>query len=384
MNFIVDEAPDEWQQDVLAMLMHYKVPHTTSLLVNCPSKSIYILNTQMHGPYWGEHNKPFDFLQFLSSDMLHALRTKQVTLCLDASNRPFGPRHWMDKDLNFRHHFRDYGVELTNLGILTCDMYEKQSWVGKGILTFLPYSVSADYVRARAYASFDVLPRPDLVHTRSHKFLCLMNYPHHHRVLMMLELLENNLDRFGLIGFCNGKVSKPSRKICGQILGKYNMGKALRNWDRLAETWAPDNFDIHHGNDCWITAKNYLDSYFNITVETFWEEQIPYYTEKIIKPVVMRQPFVLLGSAGTLAAFRTRGFQTFHPYIDESYDLEANPVNRFQMVLEEIKKLCAMSLPELHRWYHGPIKEIVEANFQAYMDVTTSPLHAHFGPSCTL
>lgn len=48
------------------------------------------------------------------------------------------------------------------------------------------------------------------------------------------------------------------------------------------------------------------------------------------------------------------------------YDQEEDDSKRFKMVITEIKKLCKMSLRELHVWYHGPIKPILEYNFRTY------------------
>ena len=48
-------------------------------------------------------------------------------------------------------------------------------------------------------------------------------------------------------------------------------------------------------------------------------------------------------------------------WIDESYDLELNHGKRMGMVVNEIKKLCSMSIDELRGWYQNLIP-ILEHN----------------------
>jgi hypothetical protein len=47
------------------------------------------------------------------------------------------------------------------------------------------------------------------------------------------------------------------------------------------------------------------------------------------------------------------GFKTFHPYIDESYDLEINPIRRMQLLEVELQKLANMSIEQIHQLYNS-------------------------------
>ena len=76
-------------------------------------------------------------------------------------------------------------------------------------------------------------------------------------------------------------------------------------------------------------------------------------TEKIVKPIRAGMPFVAVGCKKFLYRLRKMGFRTFHPYINESYDLENNWRKRTKMAvdamfnflsnpkhLDEIEKIC--------------------------------------------
>ena len=64
-------------------------------------------------------------------------------------------------------------------------------------------------------------------------------------------------------------------------------------------------------------------------------------TEKILKPLAFRHPFIVWGAPGILARLRKFGFETFNNCIDESYDLEEDEDKRLAMIIEEVVRLNA-------------------------------------------
>ena len=52
------------------------------------------------------------------------------------------------------------------------------------------------------------------------------------------------------------------------------------------------------------------------------------------------RPFVLLGSAGSLAALRSLGFQTFEPLVKEGYDRSLERELRVRLALREVQRLA--------------------------------------------
>ena len=41
------------------------------------------------------------------------------------------------------------------------------------------------------------------------------------------------------------------------------------------------------------------------------------------------------------------GYKTFHPYINESYDMETNPAKRMSMILTEAERIARLSPAEM-------------------------------------
>ena len=77
----------------------------------------------------------------------------------------------------------------------------------------------------------------------------------------------------------------------------------------------------------------------HLVSETLFDESKIHATEKVFKPMVMKQPFILFATAGTLDYLKSYGFQTFDSVWDEKYDLEKNPTKRMKKVVKLITDL---------------------------------------------
>jgi hypothetical protein len=83
----------------------------------------------------------------------------------------------------------------------------------------------------------------------------------------------------------------------------------------------PHSFDKHENSSAWIEVLKPTPintSFLHIVNETVVDKQ--HLTEKIFKPIVLKQPFVLMGGQGTLQYLRDYGFKTFKKWFDEDYD----------------------------------------------------------------
>ena len=66
-------------------------------------------------------------------------------------------------------------------------------------------------------------------------------------------------------------------------------------------------------------------------------------SEKIYKPLACKHPFVVVGVDKTLEYLKRFGYKTFDKWIDESYDNEPDDDKRMDMIMEEVKRLTALS-----------------------------------------
>ncbi len=96
--------------------------------------------------------------------------------------------------------------------------------------------------------------------------------------------------------------------------------------------------------------------------ETRFDEPGIFFSEKTMKAIMNKKPFILLGQPNSCKELSKLGFKTFHPYIDESYDSIEDPEQRLLAVSNEIHRLY--NLP--NREFYGMIAEmndICEYNF---------------------
>jgi len=125
-----------------------------------------------------------------------------------------------------------------------------------------------------------------------------------------------------------------------------------------------------------------MSSFLHIVTETmFWDERT-HLTEKIFKPIVAKQPFVLVGCANNLEYLKSYGFKTFDRWWDESYDSIKNPHQRLNAVVDIIDKICKMSLSQLEDMLRE-MQDVLEYNYnwfysQEFLDIVWGELVENF------
>ena len=101
-------------------------------------------------------------------------------------------------------------------------------------------------------------------------------------------------------------------------------------------------------NDTFLNCDVQYQGAVNWTNETmFVEPNTVFFSEKTFKPILAAQPFILAGNAGMMRHLHDLGYKTFHPYIDESYDMETNPAKRMSMILTEAERIARLSPSEM-------------------------------------
>ena len=106
---------------------------------------------------------------------------------------------------------------------------------------------------------------------------------------------------------------------------------------------------FHTGNT--FLKQNYLDSYFNIVTETCFEDGQIFLTEKIIKPLLGLQPFLVVSSPNYLKKLKELGFKTFNSLWDESYDTVLDNEDRLIKIFDLITQISEWSLEECEKKY---------------------------------
>jgi|LakMenEpi03Aug12_release.lakeMendotaPanAssembly.Ray.scaffolds.fasta_scaffold222449_2 hypothetical protein len=101
----------------------------------------------------------------------------------------------------------------------------------------------------------------------------------------------------------------------------------------------------------------FLDSCINLVTESSFEQNELFVSEKILKPILNYQPFIVFAGYGYLKHLKTYGFKTFSDFWDESYDDIENSQERFFTLLQLVRKLNEKSIIELNELYKN-LKDI--------------------------
>lgn len=155
------------------------------------------------------------------------------------------------------------------------------------------------------------------------------------------------------------------------------LDKKLSQYFPDETAWANQNTPIIHDQlfpnrvydyDMIVGAgrKPYSDYFIEIVAETD-VLTTDWITEKTVKNLYIGKPFIVIAGAGALARIRSRGFKTFSPWIDESYDAIENIADRLTAIKQEIDRLATLDLDKLHKEIM-PTLEHNRANYGKYIN----------------
>jgi len=198
---------------------------------------------------------------------------------------------------------------------------------------------------------------------RKKHFLCFNRELRPHRKLLLTMLIKENLLDYGLVSS-----KKFDKETFFRVPKELHIGKGVYKYlekyaDKLVEItplvvdvdeWETNHFDT---SPFWV----YDETYFSVVTATWFVEDTLFVDEKVWKPMANEHPFLVVGNYKILEELKRQGFKTFHPFIDESYDLEHHPYKRMKLIIKEIKRLSKFSLDEMNEWYKK-LQPILEHN----------------------
>ena len=140
----------------------------------------------------------------------------------------------------------------------------------------------------------------------------------------------------------NTKLSEHAKRHAEQYL--VNLNKLVIDKEQLpgsASADIPRNIDSWMGPD-YPQPPN-IDAFWHVVTETVFYYDKLHLTEKVFKPIVSKQPFMLLAAPGNLAYLKSYGFKTFDSVIDESYDTIQDNDRRTEAVVEQLHWYCNLA-----------------------------------------
>ena len=124
--------------------------------------------------------------------------------------------------------------------------------------------------------------------------------------------------------------------------------------------------DVEHNNHKLINHKFFNQSYFNFVVETHFDNDTIFLTEKTFKPILNLQPFIIIGNPGSLQLLKNLGYKTFETVIKEDYDMILDHKDRMSQLLKSSYDLCNLS-DKHHMRIQSMITDILKYNQKLFL-----------------
>ncbi len=206
---------------------------------------------------------------------------------------------------------------------------------------------------------------------RPKTFLSFNNAPRPHRIALVATMLERGWLGYSLVSFHGPGYARErhepeltdgawAARASAQCAGLVDLERPELTFKALLAA-SPLSVDVPlagAGRNPWSLAYGpgaawpFLDTYVSLVTDTFFSDgRSQFVSEKPLRAVANLHPFIYFGDPGALADLRARGYRTFAPLIDETYDSILSPRARMQAALKEVGRLAAMGADQLQELY---------------------------------
>lgn len=325
----------------------------------------------------------YGFIDTLDPIIIAGLRNGNVKLLLNVIHDPL--EHSVNI-VEIEKYFNRYGISGKNIIIVGGNTFDShyESFPDSKI------KITSGYVVLNQLADkFDEYPRVgslgyksdyvkqddlDITHIRSKKFICMNRNMHRpHRWLSAYLAFKYNLLEDSIFSFVVLHDYTTKDRIYNAVshfTGESDEVESIVDLivDNVPMEIDTTHIDIDEKHSFNLNNNNkelFAESYINIVSETSFEYgggEFPFISEKTFHhPIINLQPFIVIGNPFTLKTLRDLGFKTFSPLINEDYDKCTDFRQRFKLIEEEISRLSALSLSEIHDIYYQ-LREVLIYN----------------------
>ena len=204
-------------------------------------------------------------------------------------------------------------------------------------------------------------------------FLCLARRDNLNRRFTNYQLHKNNLFKKGIVSH-QRVVENEIIKSNSELVSEIKLMSSRKDFD--VEKFLEFGFRKHFLDDILDKGVAAVDTKFHaqlsqkVCFELVTETDVKgdfFLTEKTLKPIFCKTPFMISGSCYALRFLKTLGFQTFDLIFDESYDKEIIFYDRNNLIMKNLKGLCSLPLSNCLKLVNS-VKDILEFNRDHFLD----------------
>ncbi len=211
---------------------------------------------------------------------------------------------------------------------------------------------------------------------KTKKYLSLNRRGRDHRVMLTSLLSYKNLLGYGFVSL--GIMPEESDAAL-QRLSNIEMREGfLKFKNQLPLQIDMIDLSINQFQANSLPIEFYQQSCFSLvssTMALLSDEESVGFTEKEVKPILARHPFIIFNRPGVLKYMQNMGFLTFEPWFDESYDKEHDDIVRLEKIVNEVERLCKLSFAEWDIILDN-MKPVLDHNYNRMANYTNE--HCYF------
>ena len=182
-----------------------------------------------------------------------------------------------------------------------------------------------------------------------------------YKLLFVKKLLDKglvSLENFGSHGLDFGGDREDQQSFCGYTFSRKYI-------EKIKET-LPSRIYGKSNNEQGVEyvtrfhPEVALDSWVQVVSETYFynDYKTLFVSEKTFKVIASSQPFIILGSRGSLRELKKLGYKTFDKWIDESYD-DLDDCERMSAIVKVLKDIDMIE--DKLSWF-AEMKDVLEYN----------------------
>ena len=144
------------------------------------------------------------------------------------------------------------------------------------------------------------------------------------------------------------------------------ISKGISHFRNIDDPYIGECPTEHTWRDGFPSMDLYSNAWIELVSETLSGPECCFITEKTVKPIATRTPFLIQSTTGHLEYLRSFGFKTFNDLIDESYDSEPDVYRRTRMIVDQLEYIVNTGAEKFYK----ASKDILDHNHYRLLEIT--------------
>lgn len=190
------------------------------------------------------------------------------------------------------------------------------------------------------------------------KTTCLNRVPRPHRVKLVDQLYHRGL-------FDNNIVS------WSMLLGNNASSYGFEHWEEYLKTYNEGPSNVQRDFALHSEPLEYNNTLVDLVSESCVDTV--FITEKVIRPIFLEKPFVVLGAPGIHSALADLGFELYTEIFDYSFDSYSNEDERIDSIITQIEQIDSTQLQQLREQVSEKAHRNMQHLFTLMFDLSNYP-----------